>query len=91
MSPAPVVKAFDDEAIHEGNFALGIDHEKVSQETDALLARMSLDLVFAWIVIRGIHFRLYRNRDLAFTYLLFNVITFSRISRSCGWFETASR
>ncbi len=42
-----------------------------------LLTRLSLNVGFAWIVIRGIHYRLYRNRDLAFTYLLFNVITFS--------------
>lgn len=42
-----------------------------------LVVRMSLDLLFAWIVVRGIHFRLYRNRDMAFTYLMFNVITFS--------------
>ena len=42
-----------------------------------LASRLALDLVFAWIVIRRIHFRRYRNHDLAFTYLLFNVITFS--------------
>ncbi len=42
-----------------------------------LAARLALDLGFAWIVIRLIHFRRYRNHDLAFTYLLFNVITFS--------------
>ncbi len=42
-----------------------------------LVTRLSINLGFAWIVVRGIHYRLYRNRDLAFTYLLFNVITFS--------------
>ena len=36
------VKAFDANTIHSGNFALGIDHEKVERETDALMARMSL-------------------------------------------------
>jgi len=36
------VKAFDFDAISAGNFALGIDHEKVARETDALMARMSL-------------------------------------------------
>ena len=36
------VKAFDADAIHAGNFALRIDHEKVGRETDALMARMSL-------------------------------------------------
>jgi beta-glucosidase len=38
----PTIKAFDFDAIRAGNFALGIDHEKVARETDALLARMSL-------------------------------------------------
>lgn len=42
-----------------------------------LTSRLTLNLAFAWFVIRGIHFRRYRNHDLAFTYLLFNVITFS--------------
>jgi beta-glucosidase len=39
----PTVKAFDAEEIHAGNFALGVDHEKVARETDALMARMSLE------------------------------------------------
>ncbi len=34
-------QAFDEEAIAAGNFALGIDHEKVERETDALLAKMT--------------------------------------------------
>ncbi len=42
-----------------------------------LVLRLLLDLGFAWIVIRSIHYRLYRNRDLSFTYLLFNIITFA--------------
>jgi beta-glucosidase len=41
-SETPTIKAFDSDAIHAGNFALGIDHEKVARETHALLARMSL-------------------------------------------------
>jgi len=36
-------KAFDFDALSAGNYALGIDHEKVTRETDALLARMSLE------------------------------------------------
>ena len=39
---SPPIKAFDFDSIRAGNFALGIDHEKVTRETDALLARMSL-------------------------------------------------
>ncbi len=42
-----------------------------------LALRLIMNIGFAWIIIRGIHYRLYRNRDMAFTYLLFNVITFS--------------
>jgi hypothetical protein len=41
-----------------------------------LLARLTLDLAFAGLVIRGIYYRLYRNREYVFTYYLFNVITF---------------
>lgn len=40
-SDRATTKAFDLDAIRAGNFALGIDHEKVESETDALLARMS--------------------------------------------------
>ncbi len=43
MTQHPTVKAFDADAIHGGNFAFGIDHEKVAHETDALMARMSLE------------------------------------------------
>ncbi len=44
MSPESenVLPAFDADAIHAGNFALGIDHEKVAREVDTLMARMSL-------------------------------------------------
>ena len=41
-----------------------------------LLVRLLLDLTCAAIVIRGIYYRLYRNRDYVFTYYLFNVMTF---------------
>ncbi len=38
----PIRKAFDPDAIHAGNHALGVDAEKLDRETDELLARMSL-------------------------------------------------
>jgi len=41
-SDDPIVKAFDADSILAGNFALGIDHEKIERETDELLARMTL-------------------------------------------------
>jgi beta-glucosidase len=43
LGSRPTLKAFDAEEIHAGNFALGIDHEKVARETDAVMARMSLE------------------------------------------------
>jgi hypothetical protein len=49
-------------------------------ESGALLqlgGRLALNLVFAWIVIRLVYFRLYRNPEYVFTYYAFNVITFS--------------
>jgi hypothetical protein len=42
----------------------------------ALAGRLALDLVFAWLVIRCVYFRLYRNPEYVFTYYAFNVITF---------------
>lgn len=41
-----------------------------------LVSRLALDLAFATLLIQLIYFRLYRNRDFAFTYYAFNVITF---------------
>lgn len=43
----------------------------------ALTARLAVDLAFVSIVVFGVYYRLYRGRELAFTYLVFNVITFS--------------
>jgi len=37
------VRAFDRDAIHEGNIGLGVDHDAVQIEVDRLLASMSLD------------------------------------------------
>jgi len=39
---SPGMKAFDFDAIRNGNYALDIDHEKVTRETDAVMAQMSL-------------------------------------------------
>jgi hypothetical protein len=41
-----------------------------------LAGRLAINLLFAGIVVRLIYFRLYKNREYAFTYYLFNVITF---------------
>jgi hypothetical protein len=42
-----------------------------------LLARLALNLFFTIIVVRAVYYRLYRNRDYVFTYLLINLVTFS--------------
>jgi hypothetical protein len=40
------------------------------------LARLALDLVFLALLVNGVYYRLYRNREYVFTYYLFNIITF---------------
>lgn len=42
-----------------------------------LLARLGLNLFFTTIVVRWVYYRLYRNRDYTFTYVLINLVTFS--------------
>lgn len=55
---------------------LGFSELVDGRELIQLMAKLAINLAFASIVIRGIYFRLYRNREYAFTYYLFNVITF---------------
>jgi len=42
-----------------------------------LLTRLALDLVFVFLVVRGVYTRLYHHRDYAFTYMLLNLVTFA--------------
>ncbi len=42
-----------------------------------LLSRLGIDLVFAGFVISFVYTPLYRKREFAFTYYIFNIITFS--------------
>ena len=42
-----------------------------------LVTRLALDLFFAGILVRFVYMRHYAKRDYAFTYYLFNIITFS--------------
>lgn len=42
-----------------------------------LVMRLGVDLSFATLVILGVYYRLYRNREFVFTYYIFNLITFS--------------
>ncbi len=53
--------------------------EQLADWTDLakLMTRFGLDLAFATVVIFWVYYRLYRNRELVFTYYVFNIITFS--------------
>jgi hypothetical protein len=42
-----------------------------------LVARLGLDLVTTSIVVLYVYWRLYRNREMLFTYYAFNIITFA--------------
>ncbi|MFN0250411.1 MAG: DUF4956 domain-containing protein [Kofleriaceae bacterium] len=42
-----------------------------------LVARLGLDMFTATIVIMLVYYRLYRNREMVFTYYAFNVVTFT--------------
>ena len=56
-----------------GTLLLGSDNVSV------LIARLILDLLVTGIVVRLVHYRLYRNRDYIFTYVLLNLVTFSLV------------
>lgn len=59
---------------------LGLDTLVNPQDLLSLVSRLAVDLLFATVVIRGVYFRLYPNREYVFTYYTFNVITFSLCS-----------
>jgi hypothetical protein len=42
-----------------------------------LMVRLGVDLFFASILILVVYYRTYKNREMVFTYYVFNVITFS--------------
>jgi hypothetical protein len=42
-----------------------------------LVSRLGLNLAVASLVIVGVYYRLYKNREFVFTYYVFNLITFS--------------
>jgi hypothetical protein len=58
---------------------LGATLFPASDTVSVLLARLILDLFFTGIVVRVVHYRLYRNRDYIFTYVLLNLVTFSLV------------
>ncbi len=42
-----------------------------------LLTRLGIDMAITSIVVLGVYYRVYRSREFAFTYFIFNIITFS--------------
>jgi hypothetical protein len=51
----------------------------LSDTVTTLLARLALNLFFTGIVVRLVHYRVYRNRDYVFTFVLLNLVTFSLV------------
>ena len=49
----------------------------VSSNFTILVGRLALDLLVTGIIVRVVYYRLYRNRDYVFTYVLLNLLTFS--------------
>lgn len=48
-----------------------------SQDFARLMVRLGVNLAFVSIVVLVTYYRVYRNREMVFTYYVFNVITFS--------------
>jgi len=51
----------------------------LSDTITQLLGRLALDLFFTGIIVRLVHYRVYRNREYVFTYVLLNLVTFSLV------------
>lgn len=48
-----------------------------SRDILALVVRLSLDLIFAGIVVRVVYYRFYQDHDYIFTYFVLNLVTFA--------------
>jgi hypothetical protein len=59
------------------NLLFGTDTIFDPEDFTKLVARLSLNAGIATIVIVCVYYRLYRNREMVFTYYAFNVITFA--------------
>lgn len=59
------------------NELLGTDSSFDPDELAKLLVRLGLDLAFATLVVLVVYYRLYRNREMVFTYYVFNIVTYS--------------
>ena len=59
--------------MREGMDVIG---EVIRGSAAGLPGRLCVDLLFVFLVVRGVYTRLYRHRDYSFTYLLLNLVTF---------------
>jgi hypothetical protein len=59
------------------NLLFGTDTIFDPEDFTKLVVRLGLDLAITSIVIMGVYYRLYRNREMVFTYYAFNTITFA--------------
>jgi hypothetical protein len=55
---------------------LGMPLTSTTPDMVRLLARLGLDLLVMAIIVRGVYYRRYGERDYIFTYVLLNVVTF---------------
>src|SRR6185503_5361285 len=59
------------------NYLFGTDTLFDPEDFTKLFARLTVDLGFVSIIILVVYYRLYRNREMVFTYYSFNVITYA--------------
>jgi len=59
------------------NALFGTENLIDTEDLIKLLTRLGLDVAITSIIVIGVYYRLYRNREFVFTYYIFNVITFS--------------
>lgn len=59
------------------NALLGTETAFDPEDLARLLLRLGLDLGFTTVVVLFVYYRLYRNREMVFTYYVFNIITYA--------------
>lgn len=59
------------------NFLFGTDSLFDPEDFAKLCARLGLDLLITSVIIVWVYYRLYRNREMVFTFYVLNVITFT--------------
>lgn len=59
------------------NALFGFDELFDPEDFAKMLSRLGLDMVFTTVIVIYVYYRLYRDRELVFTYYIFNLITFA--------------